>query len=254
MLTGLYIIVFVCILVILSHRRSKLENKVLKNVALYDWLVVLVFPVLLYIGWIFIIRNIVMRPRVDILPFDDFDIFAVTVVFMVYGMVGNSIHFTSKILSRYLTKSHKMAYQLNEMFHGKLSHYLVFLNGLFIFFMLPVLEVNHPAQDTLTRNYMSLMILAGIIVGIFASKGIFYTNEWFGGYNKPLFFLTATLLCLLVSFFQLNNLKSTEYPIYVFITSFFISFISTFIFRQLFIFTRLGKKRRWRFLAKALSA
>lgn len=254
MLTGFYIIVFVVLLAVLSHRRTRLEGKILKNVALYDWLLVLVFPVLVYVGWIFIVRNIVERPRIQILPFDDLDILGVSIIFMVYGMVGNAIHFTAKILSRYLTKQHKMAYQLNEMFHGKLSHYLVFLNALFIFFLLPVLEVNHPISSNLTRNYITLIVIAGFLVGIFSSKGIFFTNEWFGGYNKPLFFVTGALLSILILFFKVNDLKAVDYPIYVFILAIFLSFISTFILRQLFIFTRLGKKRRWRFLAKALSA
>ncbi len=255
MLTGLLIIAVVGLLGVLSHRRSRLEHKIYKNVPLEDWLVVFILPVSLYLGWFFVVKNILLRPPVSLLPFDDVDILALTILFMVYGFVGNAIHFTGKILWRHLQgKNHTMAYKINEMFHGKLSHYLVFLNGLFILFMLPILEINHPNIYPLSSFYLYLLVLAGIIFGISTCKGVFYTNEWFGGYNRPLFYITSFLLIMQLGIVKTFSLKFSLYPVNLFILTMFVSEFCTYILRQLFIFARLGNRRRLRFLAKILSA
>lgn len=220
-----------------------------------DWLNILGLPIFLYLGWFFVVKNILGRPNIVLLPLDDFDILAVTILFMVYGFVGNAIHFTGKILWRYLNQhKHVMAFRVNEMFHGKLSHYLIFLNGLFILFMLPVLEVNHPYIYPLTTFSLYLIVLAGIVFGISTCKSVFYTNEWFGGYNRPLFYITFFLFVLHLAIVKTFSLKFSLYPVNLFILTMFISEVCTYLVRQLFIFTRLGEKRRLQFLAKFLSA
>ncbi len=254
MLTAILITAVIGLLGVLSHRRSRLENKIYKNVPLSEWIVVFILPIALYICWFFIIKNIVQRPNINLLPFEDFDILAVTILFMVYGFVGNSIHFTSKILWGALQNyksSH--AYKINEMFHGKLSHYLAYLNAIFILYLLPVLEINHPLVTNNTFIALFLITISGIVFGVSGSKAIFYTNEWFGGYNKPIFFIVSILLLLLLMIEKYFQLKYIYYPLNLFIVSMGGSFSSTFILRQLFIFARLGNKRRLRFLAKILS-
>jgi hypothetical protein len=221
---------------------------------LNDWLVILVFPVALYLGWFIVVKNILNRPQITRVPLDDFEIIAITILFMVYGFVGNSIHFTGKILWRYLEADrHQMAYKVNEMFHGKLSHYLIFLNSLFIAFLLPILEINHPLVLPVTSSYLLLILLAGIIFGISGCKSVFYSNEWFGGYNKPLFYVTIILLSILISFIKGLQLKFSLHPVALFITTMFASAVTTFLIRQFFIFSRLSQKRKLRFLAKILS-
>lgn len=255
MLTGILIIAVIGLLGVLSHRRSRLESKIYKNIPLTDWLIVLFLPVILYIGWFFVVKNILNRPFISLIPLDDIDILAITILFMVYGFVGNGIHFTGKILWRYLHPyKHSMAYRINEMFHGKLTHYLVYLNSMFIVFLLAVLEVNHPIQDTVTSGYLKLMAIAGVIFGISATKTIFITNEWFGGYNKPLFFIVSLLLMIIMTMNKIFQISFSSYPINLFVVSMGVSFISAFVIRQLFIFTRLNTKRRLRFLTRILSA
>lgn len=255
MLTGILIIAVVGLLGVLSHRKSRLENKIYKHVPLNDWLNMLAFPIILYIGWFFVVKNILDRPKVILLPLDDFDILALTILFMVYGFVGNAIHFTGKILWRYLHQDkHVMAYKVNEIFHGRLSHYLIFLNGLFILFMLPILEINHPNIYPLSSLYLYLIVLTGIIIGISTCKSVFYTNEWFGGYNRPLFYITSFLLIINLSLIKTFSLKFSLYPVNLFILTTFVSEVCTYLMRQLFIFARLGSRRKLRFLAKILSA
>jgi len=255
MLTGIIIIALVGLLGVLSHRRSRLEHRIYKHVPLQDWLVVLLLPISLYIGWFFVVKNILFRPTVSHLPFSDIDILAFTILFMVYGFVGNAIHFTGKILWRYLKDyNHSMAYKVNEMFHGKLSHYLVYLNALFLTFLLAILEINHPVQIAVGNFYLYLIAGFGVIFGFAGSKTIFYTNEWFGGYNKPLFIISSVLLLFLTWIGKYFRLSFPYYPIYLFVISMGLSFNSAFILRQLFIFMKLSTRRRLRFLAKMFSA
>ncbi len=255
MLTAILITAFILLLGVLSHRHSRLENRIYKNVPLNDWLLVLILPVSLYLCWFFMVKNILSRPNIGILPLDDFDILAISILFMIYGFVGNGIHFTGKILWRYLqTQRRSIAFKINEMFHGKLSHYLVYLNFIFILFTLPIFEINHPMVYGVTNQYLLFIAIGGMIFGIACSKAIFYTNEWFGGYNKPLFYVVSILLIFILIILNYFQLRFAYYPIYLFTFVTGGSFISTFILRQLFIFTSLGNRRRLRFLAKMLSA
>lgn len=254
MFTGILIIAVIGLLGALSHRHSRLESKIYKNVPLEDWITVFILPVSLYIGWFFIVKTILLRPAVGLLPLDDMDILALSILFMIYGFVGNGIHFTGKILWRNLKGSrHTMAYKINEMFHGRLSHYLVYLNGLFIFFLLPILEINHPAPTRATDGYLWLSALTGAIFGYAVCRAIFYTNEWFGGYNKPLFIISSVLLFILVFTGKYYKINITNYPTYLFVISMYLCFIGVFILRQLMIFLKLGNRRRLRFLAKIFS-
>lgn len=257
MLTGILIIAIVGILGVLSHRRSRLENRIYRNVPLPEWLTVLVLPIALYLGWFVMVKNIIRRPAVEKFPLDDFDILAITILFMIYGFVGNGIHFTGKILWRYLkSEKHYLAYKVNEMFHGKLSHYLVYLNCMFIIFLLSIIEINHPVSTYtyLTRGYLRLSALSGILFGYAASRSIFYTNEWFGGYNKPLFVISSALLMFILGINRLYGMNYSYYPVNLFVVSMGATFVSSFVLRQLMIFARLGQKRRLRFLAKIFSA
>lgn len=255
MITGILIIAVVSLLGVMSHRRSRLENRVYKHVPLTEWLVVLVIPVLIFFGWVMIVKNVLARPSVSILPYDDIDILAITMLSMAYAFVGNAFHFTSKILWTYLkNQKYSMAYKVNEMFHGKLSHYLVFLNAIVIIFLLPVLELNHPITYQNSNIISNMLMVSGVILGMSSIKTIFYTNEWFGGYNKPLFFFILAFLVALLTVIQYFRLDLGDYPVTLFVMAMGFSSICTFIFRQMAIFAKLGSKRRLRFLAKILSA
>lgn len=255
MLTGILIIAVVGLLGVLSHRRSRLENRIYKNVPLSEWLTVLFLPIILYIGWFEVVKSMIQRPIVFRFPLEDFDILALTILFMVYGFVGNGIHFTGKILWRYLSnKKNSLVYKVNEMFHGKLSHYLVYLNIMFIVFLLSIFEINHPMPDYVSASYFRLSVLSGIIFGYAGSRAIFYTNAWFGGYNKPLFFICSALLLFILGMNRFYSMDYYYYPVNLFVVSMGGSFISSFVLRQLMIFAKLGEKRRLKFLAKMFSA
>ncbi len=254
MIIGIILVAFTALTAVLLHRRSRFEKKIYKDVPIVEWINVLIVPLLFYFGWGLMVRNILSRPTINKFPIEDFELIVISVLFIIYGFIGNAIHFTGKILWRYLwPKKYSMAYKVNEMFHGRLSHYLVFLNGLFIAFLLPFMEINHPLQYEIDSLTFNIIIVSGIIMGISSSKGIFFSNQWFGGYKKPLFFISLILLIVLSQVIKLLKLTLLNYPLVTFIFVMFLSFISAFILRQFLIFTKLGNKRRLRFLAKMLS-
>lgn len=254
MITGILLLAIITFIAVISYKRPRLENRVIKNIPLIDWINIFIVPLFVYIGLTLMARNILSRDRATILDFDDFTLLSFGIFFLVYAFVGNSIHFVSKVLSRYIPpQKHFLVYRINEIFHGKLSHYMIFLSSLMVMFILALLEINYPIPSAMHGGTEVVVLLAGLLFGISATKVVFHTSSWFGGYNKPLFFLVGFLLFILVSLFPIFDLHFLFYPITFFVVTMFSAFIGTFFIRQLLIFLRLGKKRRLQFLAKILS-
>lgn len=251
MITGLLIISIVAFVAMLSYKRPRLEERVFKNVPLVDWLNILGFPPIVYLGLVLIVVNINNRPKVAILDFEDFTLISVGILFLIFAFVGQSIHFVSKVISRYLpANKHSMEYQVNEIFHGKLSHYLVIINTLLVIFMLDLLEINHPFYPSQKLGANILILIAGILMGWAGSKSVIYTSGWYGGYYKPVFSLVLILFISIVGLFYFNQLRFSNYPMNLFSVSVFLAVMITFIIRQIFIFSRLNEKRRLRFITK----
>lgn len=254
MITGILLLSIITFIAVISYKRPRLENKVIKNIPLIDWMNILFVPLFAYLALILMVRNIIERGRADILDFEDFTLLSFGMFFLVYTLVANSIHFVSKVLSRYIApQKHSLVYRINETFHGKLSHYMGFLSGFMVIFLLGLLEINHPLPYGMGVGTQRIILLAGLLFGISATQVVFHTSSWYGGYNKPLFFLVSFLLFILLSLFRMFRLPLFFYPIDLFVVTMFSSFTGTFVLRQLLIFSRLGKKRRLQFLAKILS-
>ncbi|MBI2616672.1 hypothetical protein HYW55_00900 [Candidatus Gottesmanbacteria bacterium] len=253
MLKGFFFIAAVALIAVISHRRGRLEEKVFKRVPVSDWLTIFLFPLLFYIGWYSIVRNILLRPSMTLFPLGDFDLIAIMLIFFAGAYVGDGIHFTGKIMWRYLRQDKRaLSYRVNEMFHGRLSHYLIFLNSLFVCFMLGILEINHPLEDRISDLYLISLILASVILGISSTKSIFFTSQWFGGYNKPLFFLVVGLTFLLIGFTNIYDVNLRYYPVTIFTTSTFFTIIATYSLRFFLVFFSLSEKKRLQFLVRFL--
>lgn len=255
MLTGILLISLISFIAIVSYRRPRLEQRVIKRIPVIDWLNILVFPLVFYAGMVFIVRSIFARPRISILDFDDSLIIGVGVFFVIYAFVGLSVHFVSKVLSRYIrSDSRSRIFTINEIFHGKLSHYITFVSSWMVGFSMALLEINYPLADKISSGMVILIGLSAIMGGYSATKTVFYTSSWYGGYNKPLFLITALLLYVLIVIYRANRLILFSYPINIFVAILYATIICTFILRQFLIFSKLSKKRRLQFLTKILSA
>ncbi len=255
MMTGILVIASITLLGILSYRNRWLENRVYKQIPLIDWVLLIILPIGLFLGWILLVRSIIDRPAIPILPLDDFDNLLVTILFFSYGFVGIGIHFAAKVLWRYLKKDKDMmAFKINEIFHDKLSHYLAFLNALFIIFMLVLLEINHPLPFFSPLGLQVIIAFAGVLAAVSSCKTIFLLNEWSDGYNRTLFSITFILLGLILNLIRVLRLNYDYYPVMLFIISFLGGSLTTFVVRQVLIFTKLSKRRRLKFLARIFSA
>src|SRR3989338_793665 len=255
MLTGILIISLVTFIAVISYRRPRLEQRVVKQIPLIDWFNIFIFPMIFYFGLVMIVRNIMYRPRVNILDFEDSLLLGAGTIFLIYAFVGLSVHFVGKVLSRYIIRSTmSKIYYINEIFHGKLSHYIAYVCGYMVIFTLALLEINYPSTDKMNILMVLIVVTAGAISGFSATKTIFYTNAWFGGHHKPLFFLAIFLLLVLLGIYRSNKFSFAYYPINMFVTMALMTIVSTFLFRQFLIYFRLSKKRRLKFLSRILSA
>lgn len=251
MITGLLIISIVSLVAVLSYKRPRLEKRVFKNIPMLDWLNILGFPPMIYIGLVFVVDNILKRTRVVILDFDDFTIINVGVLFMILAFVGQSIHFVSKVISRYLpANKHTLEYQVNEIFHGKLSHYMVMIFSLLTLFMVDLLELNHPQFSPVVRRNEWLIVTAGIILGVSATRTVIFSAGWLGGYFRPVFTLVFLIFIILFSIIRINILDISYYPINLFSVCTYLTVLIVFIVRQIFIFSKLSEKRRLKFITK----
>lgn len=255
MLTGILLISLISFIAVVSYRRPRLEQRVIKRIPLIDWLNIFVFPLVFYAGIVMIVRSIFTRPRISILDFDDSLIIGVGVIFAIYFFVGLSVHFVSKVLSRYIrSDSRSRIFTINEIFHGKLSHYVTFVSSWMVGFTMAILEINYPLADKISSGLVILIGLIAMLGGFSATKTVFYTSSWYGGYNKPLFLITALLLYVLIVIYRANKLSLYYYPLNIFVAVLYASIIWTFLIRQFLIFSKLSKKRRLQFLTKVLSA
>lgn len=254
MITGLLIISIVSFVAVLSYKRPRLEQKVFKNIPLLDWLNILGFPPLIYVGLVFIVTNILARTRVQILDYEDLTIIYIGILFLILAFVGNSIHFVSKVISRYLpVNKHTLEYQVNEIFHGKLSHYMVMIFSILTLFMVDLLELNHPLVVPYLVRYEWLIVIAGIILGISASRTVIFSAGWLGGYFRPVFTLVFIIFLVLFSIIKINSLDMSYYAINLFSISTYVTVLVMFLIRQIFIFSKLNQKRRLQFIAKLLN-
>jgi len=255
MVLGLLIITLASMIAVASHRWTRLQEKIIKNVPFNLWLEFLVYPLMFYVSIYLMMRNVINRGSIDIIALEDIDIIFIMYFFLISVYIALTLHFASKVLWGYLKKNpNTMVYRINEMFHGKLSHYLAYMNSFFFTAMIPIIEMNHPLIYPLDGFLLDLVIVFAIIFGFSACKAVFYTNEWYGGYNRPLFIVALFLLTILIVTFRSFHLKYAYYPMSLFVHISFTGIIVTMIVRQAMIFTRLNNKQRLRFLTKMFSA
>lgn len=253
MISGILLITIVGFIGIIVYRRPKLAEKVFKEVPLIDWLNLLILPLFFYLGIVIVVEHILSRPKTELLDYDKLHLVPLGALFLIYGFVGYSIHFVSKVLSRYISPNKKdLVYRVNELFHGKLSHYMTYFCTLVVLFILAILEINYPLDNKLNSSHEILIIISGVVFGVSASKVIFSTNEWFGGHNKPLFVVVSLMTVITFVLFTSLKISFLYYPFAYFAAAVFTSIMVTFIFRQFLIFSKLGSKRRLKFLIRLL--
>jgi len=254
MFTGILILALVIFITVISYRRQRLEEKLIKQIPVIDWFLMFASPIFFYVGLIMIVRNILSRHRVNILDFEESQILGIGIFFMIYAIVGVSVHFVAKVLSRYIKRDRSSkVYQVNEIFHGKLSHYLTFACSYMLVFTLALLEINYPLPQKLSGANFAVLTGVGILAGFSAFKGIFYTHQWIGGYNKPFYLISLVFLIILVGIFKSDNLIIAYYPMNIFIVAGLFSVVCIYGVRRILFFSRLSRPRRIKIISRLFS-
>jgi hypothetical protein len=233
------------------YRRPRFERKLLKKIPLVDWLNLLVLPAVVYFALVSIVKAIILRPRYSMLDFEDVSIISLLVCFLLLTFIGNTIHFCGKVLSRYIhINPQDIVYQVNEIFHDKLSHYMTFMGCLVTFFLIGILEINYPAQLMMRDNQYAALLSMGIIGGAAATKGVF---TWQGRNYRPISWLNFILLVTQITLFLSYDLSYRYYQYNTFLLSFMVTALAMFSSRTIMILTKLDAAHRMRYLAKLLS-
>jgi hypothetical protein len=241
MILGMIVFFIVIGFGVLTHGTPRFEQKIYKHIPLYDWLLITLFPIGCYIATALFVRTIMLRNTMPILPFGDVEILIAGVLIVVYAVSGNSIHFTSKVLWRYLDKDlQKTAYEVNELFHGKFSHLLTFVGVLLILFCISLLEMNHPVLEPINESTRKGIVFMSIFTGVFVAKMVVKSrsNDLSWRINRPLFavgFLVGVLHLYIV---YILNLDLYFYPFNLYTLLFLSTFITGFLLRKLYFFSR----------------
>jgi hypothetical protein len=235
MIVGMLILFAVIAFGLLTYDRPRFEQKIYKNIPLDDWMLITVFPIGAYIATAFFVYSIVLRPTVQILPLRDIHIIIAGVLILLYSSAGNSIHFTSKVLWKYLDKhKHKTAYEVNELFHGRFSHLIVFVGVSLIMFCICLLEINHPLVQPINYQNQVSILLMSIVTSLFVIRMVIKSRSqdlsW--RINRPLVSFGILLGVLHGYIISSYKVDLSLHPFNAYTLLFFFTFILFFLLRK----------------------
>lgn len=149
--------------------------------------------------------DILARPQVATTLIPQNVLFALFVVSVVMAAMGVAIH--SAATSVYLAfkenfETEGEAFHTNEIFHGSLSHNLLFIGTILSVFFLSLLEVYHPVSKGINIDYL---ISLGILLGLIQAIGVLWSGRIDVGYS-----LGSSFIC---SLFLLSVLRGVKNPL-----------------------------------------
>lgn len=252
MITGLILLALIAAVGAFSYQQSKLEQRLIKDISLNDWFILLGVPLLGYLSVVFMVGSILNRPGLNRFWITDFVLGAAGAPALVYAFVGNSMHFVSKVLSRHIPPNHHSdVYRINELFHGKLSHYLTWMCAFLTFFTIVLLELNHPLVSALTSPLILLVIIAGILIGVSAARSIFFTTDYWGG-NRSMFIFNVSMMAILLALIRWFSLSIPSYPAALCLIVITTTITILFTIRRIFVRFKLARRKQFRMLAKMM--
>jgi len=248
MILGMLVFFAVIAFGVLTYDRPRFEQKIYKNIPLDDWMLITVFPIGCYIATALFVYSIILRPTVQVLPFQDIDIIIAGVLILIYSSAGNSIHFTSKVLWKYLDKhKQKTAYEVNELFHGRFSHLITFIGVILIMFCICLLELNHPLSEPITDKTQLSVLLLSIFTGLFVARMVIKSRSqdlsW--RINRQMFSIGVLLACLHAYVISTYNINLLLHPFNDYTFLFLLTFIVSFLLRKAYYSLRIFNAARY---------
>jgi hypothetical protein len=120
--------------------------------------------------------EIFLRPEVVNIPISSRILYSLFCLALTIGAIGSGIHATStSVAQSFPIGSRSRAYFTNEVFHGVMSHDMLYLAGIMLTVILTFLEINHPISS---YNYsLETLISVGILIGICQAMGVVWSTH-----------------------------------------------------------------------------
>lgn len=183
----------------------------------------LIFAPLAGILLINIAFQIFQRPAVHNIPLSDSFLFIMVVLSAIICSIGVGIHSTSTSVyqaflrdKRYIGQEEdeiekNQAFLINEKYHGNLSHNLTYLGGIFVWFFIALLEVNHPNTKGILPLTDDLIVAVGIVIGTISSLAVLWSA--YSGFNIGIVLISTFLTSLLLYLFAYPDMHTVvAYP------------------------------------------
>jgi len=144
--------------------------------------------------------------------------------FMYFFVVGLGIHATSVLLLKHMKdlKRHKV-WEVNEYFHNKFSHLMIFTSAALVFFSFALIELNYPTS-LLTKFEIQSLVVCGIVSGIILGIG---SVE--GSVPKSMGLLIYILSMILGATVIINKIDYHYFPYTIFVEIMFATSILTIL-------------------------
>ncbi|MEQ9715497.1 MAG: hypothetical protein ACTSSP_00680 [Candidatus Asgardarchaeia archaeon] len=148
------------------------------------------------------------------------------VISITYFLAGMGIHFTGNEINNFLNNSVEIAYLYDEI----IGHIVTYSGFLGVITILSIAQILSPSENKISKKEEEILILTGIIFGIFASIAAIEGQAPYFGY------LIAPLLSILfLIIIKKNKLLVHQLPTLVFVMTSMISlFISTIVYWIIF--------------------
>jgi hypothetical protein len=156
--------------------------------------------------------EVIKRPTVQVLPIPETMIFSFYVFAVIFGTIGSGIHSTStSVYEVFIKERVNNAFYINQIFHGPLSHNMIYLGGVGVLTFISMLEINHPIE--VAHTTLEVNIILGLVLGVLISLGIIWSS-----YIRPNMwgaFIGSLVLLNLIG--EVHNLE--QYPMLVISTT-----------------------------------
>lgn len=208
------------------------KRKVLGGRADYLQIIYLfVVPPILLISGFWLISSILQRPNIGVIPISDpFIILLLSFIGMI-GSMGGGIHASSKCVSWHLEERRESrAFKINEFFHCKLSHHLIYYSAMLVSLALVVAEINHPIPSPLPYLSEYLLGFLGFIFGLSIAASIIWSGYW----ESNLLLLSTVIATIALLFFKFS-LNLHLLPLSIFLIAWLLAAFSALLLLSLII-------------------
>jgi len=217
------------ILTAIFFKSSKLQEKKIFYLSFYHFFQQFIFLPIVFLLLLNFSFQIIISPQIKNLFLTDLILIIGFFTCLLITIVGLAIHTISKTYSIYLKKfgdKNEDIFNLNNFFHMRFSHNLIYSFGILSAFFLSLMEISH--QQSYYSNNL-IVFLSGLLIGLASGKSINWYKE---SLNKSMYFLNSVILLVLaVSILNFEKNYIYQNPLYfIFLIGMVVIFLLTIFF------------------------